>query len=93
MLLYFETKLPGRWLSNCWKFANMALLSVGSNLMLSSAIGLSRVGGCQLVLVWVALYRAVLFSFIIIIITTIELSFGGSSPYISTDKINKNKYT
>jgi len=37
---------------------------------------------------------------IIIIITTttttttaIELSLGGSSPYTSTDKTNKNKYT
>ena len=30
---------------------------------------------------------------IIIIITAIEFSLGGSSPYISTDKTNKNKYT
>ena len=30
---------------------------------------------------------------IIIIITKIELSLGGSSPYTSTDKTNKNKYT
>jgi hypothetical protein len=30
---------------------------------------------------------------IIIIITAIELSLGGSSPYSSTDKTNKNKYT
>jgi hypothetical protein len=25
--------------------------------------------------------------------TAIELSLGGSSPYTSTDKTNKNKYT
>jgi len=31
--------------------------------------------------------------FIIIIITAIEFSLGGISPYTSTDKINKNKYT
>jgi len=30
---------------------------------------------------------------IIIIIAKIELSLGGSSPYTSTDKTNKNKYT
>jgi hypothetical protein len=30
---------------------------------------------------------------IIIIITAIELSLGGSSPDTSTDKTNKNKYT
>jgi len=30
---------------------------------------------------------------IIIIIITIQLSPGGSSPYTSTDKTNKNKYT
>ena len=30
---------------------------------------------------------------IIIIITRIQLSLGGSSPYTSTDKTNKNKYT
>jgi len=33
------------------------------------------------------------FIIIIIIITAIELSLGGSSPYTSTDKTNKNKYT
>ena len=77
----------------------MVLLSIGCSLLLNSAVVLSGVGGCQLVLVWVALYRAVLFSFIIIIIiiiiiiTALELSLGGSSPYTSTDKTNKNKYT
>jgi hypothetical protein len=30
---------------------------------------------------------------IIIIIITIDFSLGGSSPYTSTDKTNKNKYT
>ena len=30
---------------------------------------------------------------IIIIIYAIQLSLGGSSPYTSTDKTNKNKYT
>ena len=30
---------------------------------------------------------------IITIITAIELSLGGSSPYISTDETNKNKHT
>jgi len=29
----------------------------------------------------------------IIIITAIQLSLGGSSPYTSTDKTNNNKYT
>jgi len=29
---------------------------------------------------------------IMIVITTIDFSLGGSSPYTSTDKINKNKY-
>jgi hypothetical protein len=27
------------------------------------------------------------------LLTAIELSLGGSSPYTSTDKTNKNKYT
>ena len=30
---------------------------------------------------------------IIIIINATEFSLGGSSPYTSTDKTNKNKYT
>ena len=30
---------------------------------------------------------------IILLLTTIELSLGGSSPYTSTDETNKNKYT
>jgi len=30
---------------------------------------------------------------IIIIIIAVEVSLGGSSPYTSTDKTNKNKYT
>jgi hypothetical protein len=30
---------------------------------------------------------------IIIVITAIEFSVGGSSPYTSTDKPYKNKYT
>jgi len=34
-----------------------------------------------------------LFSVIIIIITAIELSLGGRSPYTSTDKTNMYKYT
>ena len=29
----------------------------------------------------------------IIIITAVELSLGGRSPYTTTDKRNKNKYT
>jgi hypothetical protein len=33
------------------------------------------------------------FMMIIIIITEIEFPLGGSSPYTSTDKANKNKYT
>jgi hypothetical protein len=47
-----------------------------------------------------SLYFKILSAFIIIIIiitttttTAIELSLCGSSPYTSTDKINKNKYT
>jgi hypothetical protein len=28
-----------------------------------------------------------------LLLTAIELSLGGSSPYISTDKTNKSKYT
>jgi len=30
---------------------------------------------------------------LLLLLTAIELSFGGSSPYTSTDKTNKNKYT
>ena len=30
---------------------------------------------------------------ILILLTATELSLGGSSPYTSTDKTNKNKYT
>jgi len=33
------------------------------------------------------------FIFIIIILIAIEFSLGGSSPYSSTDKTNKNNYT
>jgi len=34
-----------------------------------------------------------IFGTVYIIISAIELSLGGSSPYTSTDKTNKNKYT
>jgi len=30
---------------------------------------------------------------LVLLLTAIELSLGGSSPYTSTDKLNKNKYT
>jgi hypothetical protein len=30
---------------------------------------------------------------LLLLFTEIELSLGGSSPYTSTDKTNKNKYT
>jgi len=30
---------------------------------------------------------------LLLLLTAIELSLGGRSPYTSTDKINKNKYT
>jgi hypothetical protein len=30
---------------------------------------------------------------LLLLFTAIELSLGGSSPYNSTDKTNKNKYT
>jgi len=30
---------------------------------------------------------------LLLLLTAIELSLGGSSPYTSTDKTNKNKYT
>ena len=43
-----------------------------------------------------AKYKAFIIIIIIIIIillTAIELSLGGSGPYTSTDKTNKNKYT
>ena len=30
---------------------------------------------------------------LLLLLTAVELSLGGSSPYISTDKTNKNKYT
>ena len=33
------------------------------------------------------------FILLLLLLTAIELSLGGSSPYTSTDKTNKNKYT
>jgi hypothetical protein len=33
------------------------------------------------------------FILLLLLLTPIEFSFGGSSPYNSTNKINKNKYT
>jgi hypothetical protein len=30
---------------------------------------------------------------LLLLLTAFELSLGGSSPYTSTDKTNKNKYT
>jgi len=30
---------------------------------------------------------------LLLLLTAIELSLGGSGPYTSTDKTNKNKYT
>jgi hypothetical protein len=40
-----------------------------------------------------SLVHSVFIIIIIIIITGIELSLGDSSPYTSTDKTSKNKYT
>jgi len=34
-----------------------------------------------------------LFLLLLLLHTAIELSLGGRSPYTSTDKTNKNKYT
>ena len=42
---------------------------------------------------WMEKRRTYIIIIIIIIHTAIELSLGGSSPYTSTDKTNKNKYT
>jgi hypothetical protein len=41
---------------------------------------------------WLALQQWIII-IIIIIITANCFSLGGSSPYTSTDKTNKNKYT
>jgi hypothetical protein len=30
---------------------------------------------------------------LLLLITAVEFLLGGSSPYTSTDKVNKNKYT
>jgi F0F1-type ATP synthase assembly protein I len=30
---------------------------------------------------------------LLLLLTAIELSVGGSSPYVNTDKANENKYT
>jgi len=38
-------------------------------------------------------FPGMLLTFIIIIIIAIEFSLSGNSPYNSTDKTNKNKYT
>jgi hypothetical protein len=35
----------------------------------------------------------IIISIIAYLFTVVELSLGGSSPYTSTDKTNKNKYT
>ena len=37
-------------------------------------------------------FRSIIIIIIIIIITAIEFYFGGSSPYTSTDKTNKDIY-
>ena len=42
---------------------------------------------------WPVGHTEIFIIIIIIIITAIGLSLGGSSPYTSTDKTNKNKYT
>ena len=52
---------------------------------------LQRIDGCLGIELWVLM--CVLYVIIIIIITAVELSLGGSSPYTSTDKTDKNKYT
>ena len=36
---------------------------------------------------------ATLPNLLLLLLTATELSLGGSSPYTSTDKTNKNKYT
>jgi len=42
---------------------------------------------------WSTLCVPIIIIIIIIIITAIKLSLCASSPYTSTDKTNKNKYT
>ena len=37
--------------------------------------------------------KLLLLLLLLLLVTAVELSLGGSSRYISTDKINKNKYT
>ena len=43
--------------------------------------------------VWSALRAFVILLLLLLLFTAIELSLGGSSPYSSTDKTNKNKCT
>ena len=40
-----------------------------------------------------SVFRLFCILLLLLLLTAIEFSLGGSSPYTSTDEINKNKYT
>ena len=49
--------------------------------------------GLQLICNFVRVSLLLLLLVLLLFLTTIELSLGGSSPYTSTDKTNRDKYT
>jgi preprotein translocase subunit SecG len=51
--------------------------------------------GCTLLLLLLLLLLLVVVVVVVVVVvlTATELSLGGSSPYTSTDKTDKNKYT
>jgi len=76
--------------------------SVAAILLLLFVVIVSLVSVLNLLYFYINTFRSVCAVFkmagfcsfiIIIIIIAIRLSLGGSSPYTSTDKTNKNKYT
>jgi hypothetical protein len=50
-------------------------------------------GSLKLLALTCMVFEASLLLLLLLLLTAIELSHGDSSPYTSTDKTNKNKYT
>jgi hypothetical protein len=53
----------------------------------------SQIRYVRLLLSFYSMYITIILIIIVVVVVAIKLSLGGSSPYTSTDKTNKNKYT
>jgi hypothetical protein len=81
LIIFRKALLPSAILYHTVLPNRILPLSVPLNIVAFSPLGYSH------------FHLNVLLLLLLLLLIEIELSFGGSSPYTSTDRTNKNKYT